>query len=55
LSPVKSNFISEEEEHQEEEVEEDIQEFLLAVDDLESVLSYKDSEVLSYNLATNLK
>lgn len=56
LSPVPAHFLSEDESiKEEEEEEEDIQEFLLAVDDLESVLSYRDSDVLAYNITTNMK
>lgn len=58
ISPIKADLLSDEEEKEEEpevEEEESVQEFLLAVDDLESVLSYRGSNDRTYNLSTNIK
>lgn len=62
LSPLRANLLSDEEEgvqdnedQPSEEDEEEMQEFLLAVDDLESVLSYRESNDRTYNLQTNMK
>jgi hypothetical protein len=62
LSPLRANFLSDEEgevqdneEQPSEEDNDEMQEFLLAVDDLESVLSYKESDDRTYNLQTNIK
>jgi hypothetical protein len=59
LSPLRANFLSDEDEVQNEEDQpsdgDEMQEFLLAVDDLESVLSYRGSNDRTYNLQTNMK
>lgn len=60
MSPCPANLISDEEdskesENSENEEEEEFEEFYLAVDDLESVLSYRDTNDLTYNMQTNIR
>lgn len=56
LSPVRANLLSDEEEDDfEVEEQASAQEFLLAVDELESVLSYNATNDRTYNIQSNIK
>lgn len=56
LSPVRAHLLSDEDENEpQEEKELSAHEFLLAVDDLESVLCYNATNDRTYNLQSNIK